>query len=175
MPTWGLILNSSEIPKCCQNCEKNRECKLVDEGWTDICKQFSPVSVGNIHKVKIVDKSKNGVGIARIKRFDIFIPGTSIGEDVTIEIKSIKEGHAFATKVKPKPKANKKSKSILVPYSMSSNADGELIPMSPWVSSDGKRNRSGAKCGKCKECGGPLVWDSKVNCSYCQKCGLEAQ
>lgn len=166
-------MNTDEIPRFCRSCEKINECKLVEDGWTDICKRFSPVSVGNIHKVKIVDKSINGVGIAKIKGFNILIPGSSIGEEVTIEIKTIREGHAFASKVKPKSKTNMKSKSILVPYSMSSNADGELIPMSPWTSSEGKRNRNGANCGKCKECGGFIKWDSKLNTKFCEKCGLE--
>jgi predicted RNA-binding protein with TRAM domain len=166
-------LDGSEVPKCCRNCAMCSECKLVEEGSTDICKYFIPVSVGNIHKVKIEDISQNGEGIARIKKFNIIVPGTNVGENVTIEIKSIKGRRAFATKIKPKSETQKKSKSILVPYSMSSNADGELIPMSPWTSSEGKRNRSGAKCGKCKECGGSIKWDSKLNTKFCEKCGLE--
>ncbi len=166
-------MDSSEVPKFCRSCVKYSQCKLVEEGSTDICKYYVPVSVGNIHKVKIEEISQNGEGIARIKKFDIIVPGTNVGENVTIEIKSIKGRRAFATKIKPKSEAQKKSKSILVPYSMSSNADGELIPMSPWTSSEGKRNRSGTKCGKCRECGGSIKWDSKLNSKFCEKCGLE--
>lgn len=33
-------------------------------------------------------------------------------------------------------------------------------------------NRHGVKFGKCKECGGSLIRDSKMNCLYCEKCGL---
>jgi predicted RNA-binding protein with TRAM domain len=86
--------------------EKINECKLVEEGSTDICKHFSPVSVGNIHKVKIVDRYQTGDGIAKIKGFEVIVPNAHVGDTITIETKSIKNGHGFATEIKQKSKNN---------------------------------------------------------------------
>ncbi|GAB6135717.1 hypothetical protein JCM16307_12660 [Thermococcus prieurii] len=54
-----------------------------------------PVKRGERYKVRIEALGKGGDGIARIKGFVIFVPNTEVGEEVQIEIKSVKERFAF--------------------------------------------------------------------------------
>ncbi|WP_342764486.1 TRAM domain-containing protein [Thermococcus sp. 21S9] len=54
-----------------------------------------PVKRGERYKVRIEALGKGGDGIARIKGFVIFVPNTDVGEEVQIEIKSVKERFAF--------------------------------------------------------------------------------
>ncbi|WP_285519042.1 TRAM domain-containing protein [Thermococcus nautili] len=54
-----------------------------------------PVRRGERYKVRIEGLGKGGDGIARIKGFVIFVPNTEVGEEVQIEIKSVKERFAF--------------------------------------------------------------------------------
>jgi predicted RNA-binding protein with TRAM domain len=54
-----------------------------------------PVKRGERYRVRIEGLGKGGDGIARIKGFVIFVPNTEVGEEVLIEIKSVKERFAF--------------------------------------------------------------------------------
>ncbi len=56
----------------------------------------APVDVGKEYDVKIEDLSKKGDGIARISGFVIFVPNTKIGDEVKIEIKTVKNNFAIA-------------------------------------------------------------------------------
>ncbi|PTD93608.1 deoxyribonuclease [archaeon SCG-AAA382B04] len=54
----------------------------------------TPVDVGETYEVEIEDTGKEGDGIARIDNFVVFIPDAEVGEEVKIEIKTVK--HTFA-------------------------------------------------------------------------------
>ena len=58
-----------------------------------------PVMEGEIYDVKVEDVGREGDGIARIKGFVIFIPGTKVGDELKVRIKSVKRRVAFAEKV----------------------------------------------------------------------------
>ncbi|MBN2042737.1 MAG: TRAM domain-containing protein [Candidatus Aenigmarchaeota archaeon] len=49
-----------------------------------------PVRKGQILTVDIDDISPRGDGIAKIRDFAVFVPGTSVGDRVTIQITEIK-------------------------------------------------------------------------------------
>lgn len=134
-----------------------------------------PVSIGNIHKVKIIGKSEKGDGIAKIKNFIIFVPNVDIGDLVKIRIVQAMRNCAFGIKVKNTDKTFLLSKCPLNPPSFKRDTEGDLIPISPWSSSPkyNPTSRHGTRCGKCNECGGHLKWDSKHNSSFCEECGLE--
>lgn len=138
-----------------------------------INKKSPPVSVDNIHKVKIIDEGKNGDGIAKIKGFVVFVHDTKIGDEVKIKIKRVKTNCAFAVKADAIAKTYLRNSGPLIPHSTMTTFDGDLITANPRSSSEKPRNRNGAKCGKCKECGGTLVWDSKQSRAFCERCGLE--
>lgn len=56
----------------------------------------SPVSVGDIHNVAIDGIAREGDGIARIQGFVIFVPGTKVGDRVTIKIERVLQKFAIA-------------------------------------------------------------------------------
>ncbi|MBI4399316.1 TRAM domain-containing protein [Candidatus Micrarchaeota archaeon] len=58
-----------------------------------------PVSVGEKLKVKIEAVASKGDGIAKKEGFVIFVPGVSVGEEITVEIKEVKSRCAIAEKV----------------------------------------------------------------------------
>ncbi|HLC51480.1 MAG TPA: TRAM domain-containing protein [archaeon] len=49
-----------------------------------------PVKVGEEYDVDITDVSARGDGIARVKNFVVFVPGTSKGDKVRIRIKELR-------------------------------------------------------------------------------------
>ncbi|HLB69705.1 MAG: TRAM domain-containing protein [Candidatus Methanoperedens sp.] len=57
----------------------------------------SPVSAGDIHKVAIEGIAREGDGIARIQGFVIFVPGTKVGDSVTVKIERVLRKFAIAT------------------------------------------------------------------------------
>lgn len=58
--------------------------------------QGAPIEVGDRQTVDIEDIGKQGDGIARVERgYVVIVPGTEIGDRVTIEIKNIQETLAF--------------------------------------------------------------------------------
>ncbi|HEY9246369.1 MAG TPA: TRAM domain-containing protein [Candidatus Methanoperedens sp.] len=56
----------------------------------------SPVSAGAVHDVAIEGIAREGDGIARIQGFVIFVPGTKIGNRVTIKIERVLRRFAIA-------------------------------------------------------------------------------
>jgi predicted RNA-binding protein with TRAM domain len=53
-----------------------------------------PVKEGEVQTVTISDISRRGDGIARVKNFVIFVPGTQKGDVVKIRIKEVRGNHA---------------------------------------------------------------------------------
>ncbi|MBU4076750.1 MAG: TRAM domain-containing protein [Euryarchaeota archaeon] len=56
----------------------------------------SPVSAGGVHDVAIEGIAREGDGIARIQGFVIFVPGTKVGDHVTIKIERVMQKFAIA-------------------------------------------------------------------------------
>ncbi len=56
----------------------------------------SPVNVGDVIDVEIVELSRRGDGIARIRGFIIFVPNTKPGDRVRVKIKRIGRNYAVA-------------------------------------------------------------------------------
>jgi len=54
-----------------------------------------PVRLGEEYSVKIVEVSRRGDGIARIKGFIIFIPGTNVGDEVRVKITKVGRRYAI--------------------------------------------------------------------------------
>ncbi len=57
----------------------------------------APVSAGGVHDVTIEGIAREGDGIARIQGFVIFVPGTKVGDNVTIKIERVMRKFAIAT------------------------------------------------------------------------------
>ena len=56
----------------------------------------APVSAGAVHDVTIEGIAREGDGIARIQGFVIFVPGTKVGDNVTIKIERVMRKFAIA-------------------------------------------------------------------------------
>ncbi len=56
----------------------------------------SPVLAGAVHDVAIEGIAREGDGIARIQGFVIFVPGTKVGDRVTIRIERVMQRFAIA-------------------------------------------------------------------------------
>jgi len=56
----------------------------------------APVVAGQTYDVKIEDVAKKGDGIARIEGFVIFVPGSKVGDDLKIEVETVKRNFAIA-------------------------------------------------------------------------------
>ena len=52
--------------------------------------QPKPVNVGEEYDVEVTETGSKGDGIARIKNFVVFIPGTSKGDKVKVKIKELR-------------------------------------------------------------------------------------
>ena len=48
-----------------------------------------PVEAGKVYKVRIVDRSERGEGVARIEGFIVFIRGAKPGEEVSIRVTNV--------------------------------------------------------------------------------------
>jgi len=59
-----------------------------------------PVMEGKTYKVKIEGVNQEGDGVAKIDNFDIFVPGTKVGDDVDVKIEKVLRSNAFALVVK---------------------------------------------------------------------------
>ncbi|WP_406657420.1 TRAM domain-containing protein [Methanolobus sp. ZRKC2] len=55
----------------------------------------APVEAGEKYDVTIEDIAKEGDGIARVSGFVIFVPGTQVGDEVTIEVTKVMRKFAF--------------------------------------------------------------------------------
>ena len=56
----------------------------------------SPVSTGAVHDVTIDGIAREGDGIAHIQGLVIFVPGTKVGDQVTIKIERVMRKFAIA-------------------------------------------------------------------------------
>lgn len=56
----------------------------------------APVAEGQTYDVTIEDTAKKGDGIARIEGFVIFVPGTKVGDKVTIKVNKVMRKFAVA-------------------------------------------------------------------------------
>ncbi len=59
-----------------------------------------PVSVGDVHEVKIEAIGSEGDGIAKINGFVVFVPGVQVNDTVTIRITKVLKRYGFAEVVK---------------------------------------------------------------------------
>ncbi|WP_292470854.1 TRAM domain-containing protein [Methanolobus sp.] len=55
----------------------------------------APVETGETYEVTIEDIAREGDGIARVSGFVIFVPGTSVGDEVTIKVTKVLRKFAF--------------------------------------------------------------------------------
>ena len=55
----------------------------------------APVEAGEKYDVTIEDIAREGDGIARVSGFVIFVPGTQVGDEVTIEVTKVLRKFAF--------------------------------------------------------------------------------
>ncbi|MDW7732840.1 MAG: TRAM domain-containing protein [Methanolobus sp.] len=55
----------------------------------------APVEAGEKYDVTIEDIAREGDGIARVSGFVIFVPGTQVGDEVTIEVTKVMRKFAF--------------------------------------------------------------------------------
>ena len=55
-----------------------------------------PVKVGDVRSVKIEAIGSGGDGIAKIKGFVVFVPGTNLNDEVKIRITKVLKKFAFA-------------------------------------------------------------------------------
>jgi predicted RNA-binding protein with TRAM domain len=58
-----------------------------------------PVEEGEVYDVTIQDIARQGDGIARIEGFVVFVPNTSVGDEVQIKVERVLPKFAFATVV----------------------------------------------------------------------------
>ncbi|WP_406661720.1 TRAM domain-containing protein [Methanolobus sp. ZRKC3] len=55
----------------------------------------APVEAGETYDVTIEDLAREGDGIARVSGFVIFVPDTSVGDEVTIKVTKVMSKFAF--------------------------------------------------------------------------------
>ena len=59
-----------------------------------------PVEEGKVYEAKIEDVGREGDGLARIQNFDVFVPGTKVGDQVKIRITKVHRRMAFGEVLK---------------------------------------------------------------------------
>jgi predicted RNA-binding protein with TRAM domain len=59
----------------------------------------APVEEGKEYDVKIEDIAREGDGIARVEGFVIFVPDTNVGDQVKIQIDTVKQRFAIGHKI----------------------------------------------------------------------------
>ncbi|OPY31767.1 MAG: translation initiation factor IF-2 subunit beta [Methanomassiliicoccales archaeon PtaU1.Bin124] len=59
----------------------------------------NPVKEGDVIKVKIVDRGKQGDGMARVQGLVIFVKDGKVGEEIEVKIVRTTRNAAFAEKV----------------------------------------------------------------------------
>ena len=55
----------------------------------------APVEAGESYEVTIEDIAREGDGIARVSGFVVFVPNTSVGDEVTIKVTKVMSKFAF--------------------------------------------------------------------------------
>ncbi len=58
-----------------------------------------PIEEGEVYDVTIQDIARQGDGIARIEGFVVFVPNTSVGDEVQIKVEKVLPKFAFASVV----------------------------------------------------------------------------
>ncbi len=58
-----------------------------------------PVEEGEVYDATIQDIARQGDGIARIEGFVVFVPNTSVGDEVQIKVERVLPKFAFASVV----------------------------------------------------------------------------
>jgi 23S rRNA (uridine2552-2'-O)-methyltransferase len=71
--------------------DSSSELYLVAKGYLT-----APVAAGDELVVEISDEGREGDGIARVDGFTVFVPDTTVGEEVEIRIDEVKPRFAFA-------------------------------------------------------------------------------
>lgn len=74
--------------------DSSSELYLVAKGYLT-----APVSPGDRLTVEVTAEGDEGDGIATVEGFTVFVPETSVGETVTVEIDAVKPRYAFASRV----------------------------------------------------------------------------
>ncbi|MBU3966649.1 MAG: TRAM domain-containing protein [Euryarchaeota archaeon] len=59
----------------------------------------SPVTVGETYDVTIEGIAQKGDGIAKVEGFVVFVPGTKVGDKITIKVEKVLRKFAFGVKV----------------------------------------------------------------------------
>ena len=55
-----------------------------------------PVSAGEVYEVEVIDKGKEGDGLAKISGFVVFVEDAEVGDELKVEITEVKENVGFA-------------------------------------------------------------------------------
>ncbi|MCK4929275.1 MAG: TRAM domain-containing protein [Methanosarcinales archaeon] len=56
----------------------------------------APVTAGETYEVSIEDLAREGDGVAKVEGFIIFVPGTKVGDEVTIKVNKVMRKFAIA-------------------------------------------------------------------------------
>jgi predicted RNA-binding protein with TRAM domain len=70
-----------------------------DRGYVDFTRPPPPVKEGDVLSVKIEGLGSSGDGLARVKGFVIFVPGTKMEEECTVRVTKVSRKVGFAEKV----------------------------------------------------------------------------
>jgi len=70
-----------------------------DRGYVDFTRPPPPVKEGDVLNVKIEGLGSSGDGLARVKGFVIFVPGTKMEEQCTVRVTKVSRKVGFAEKV----------------------------------------------------------------------------
>ena len=70
-----------------------------DRGYVDFTRPPPPVKEGDVLNIKIEGMGSSGDGLARVKGFVIFVPGTAMEEECTVRVTKVSRKVGFAEKV----------------------------------------------------------------------------
>jgi 23S rRNA (uridine2552-2'-O)-methyltransferase len=74
--------------------DSSSEVYLIAKG-----RMTAPVEEGDVVEVEIVDEGSEGDGVAKVEEYTLFVPGTSEGETVEVEVTEVKPRFGFAEPV----------------------------------------------------------------------------
>ncbi len=74
--------------------ESSSELYLIGKG-----RLTAPVSPGDRLEVEIVDRGREGDGLASVEGFRLFVPGTEVGEVLEVRVEDVKPRFGFAERV----------------------------------------------------------------------------
>ena len=81
-----------------------------------------PVELGKEYKVRIIDRSERGEGVARIEGFIVFIRGAKPGEELTVKITNVGARAASGEVVRPSSAGENEPQAKASPASTSSSS-----------------------------------------------------